>query len=145
MDLSYECGTVDEELRLFIKFCRRMPSTYDRIHELRSQMDGYGVSSPRIKNTEEAKYQEGTKIYSDKGLINLITTIDSLTEEYAFMDAFCLRVQRRLMELSDDDVEVLYYRYECGYTLRQMAAMYFTNKDSMSRRLGWIFYQISRK
>ena len=98
-------------------------------------MNIYGVKSPRIISQEEAKYQKGTMVYSDAALLEKIELRDSLIKDYLYKDWYCLKIQEFLEHLQPDDVELLSMRFEMRYTLRQIADIYYSNKDSIQKRI----------
>jgi hypothetical protein len=59
------------DLEYFIRGCRKLARIYEDLIELNVRINNYGVSSPKIMTIEEAKYQKGTKIYTDVPLLEL--------------------------------------------------------------------------
>ena len=129
----------ERELRSFIYYCHKLVWLYERIRALDIELSSFGISSPKIKSKEEAKYQAGTRIYSDMPLLDLISEQDDYKSEYYDLNRRCLKVQKVLVTLSDEEVQLLYLRIERGYTLRQLAKLNFTNRMTISRTLNNIY------
>ena len=119
----------------FLDYCESLPGLYDRIKESQQTLATYGVSSPTIMSREEAKYQKGTKTYSDARLLDMIEQKDILVRDYLSADHYCWKVQQVLVGLSPDDINLLYLRYECGYSYRQLGDMYYRSKDAIQKRI----------
>lgn len=134
--------SVEYRINVFLDYCYELPALYDQINQIQSELNIYGVKSPRIISQEEAKYQKGTKVYTDAALLEKIELRDSLIKDYLYKDWFCLKIQEFLETLSSEDVELLSMRYERRCTLRQMAVMLYSNKDSIQKRLSLILEKI---
>ncbi|WP_458457523.1 sigma factor-like helix-turn-helix DNA-binding protein [Pseudobutyrivibrio sp.] len=128
----------ERELRSFIYYCQKLVWLYERIRALDIELSSFGISSPKIKSKEEAQYQAGTKIYSDIPLLDLISEQDEYKSEYYDLNRRCLKVQKVLVTLTDEEVELLYLRIERGHTYRQMARMLYLSKNTVSRRMNSI-------
>ena len=125
----------DRELRTFLYYCQDMVRLYEQIREIDLKLNHYGVSSPVIRSAEEAKYQRGTPVYSIQPLLELFSSQDELFAEYRKESLFCRSIQRKLTELTPEETEYLYFRYEKRMTLRQMGDQYCSGKDMMCRKL----------
>ena len=124
---------IDEELRMFVLYCKELPDLYDRKEQ--AAFDYYNtVGSPRIKSTLEAKYQKSVSPPVDRS-IELMQRKDDLIAEYEWKASFCRMIQHKLMRLSDDEIELLYWRYEERLTLRQLGGFYYCSKDAMNSRI----------
>lgn len=131
-DLKLEA--VDQELRLFIKYCKSLPDLYDSCMAASADYYAGGIKSLRLKSKEEGKYKRSIHPPIDQ-LQQLLFRKDELLEEYKLRAAFCHRIQEALTDLSDEEVEVLYWRYEKELTLRQLGAIYGYGKDQIRRKL----------
>ena len=127
----------DTELRLFIRYCRSLPALYDRMKTAEVNYYTCGLKGMPIKSSEEAKYKHSAGTPIDN-VPELLQRKDDLTASYRFRDEFCRRIQLELMELSDEEIEMLYYRYEQDMTLRTMGKLYCCSKDAMLRMLNKI-------
>lgn len=124
---------IDEELRMFVLYCRELPDLYDRKEQ--AAFDYYNtVGSPRIKSVQEAKYQKSTQPPTDR-MIELMQRKDELIDEYEWKAGFCRMIQKKLVHLSDEDIELLYWRYEERLTLRQLGGFYYCSKDAMNSHI----------
>lgn len=128
------------DLEYFIRGCRKLARIYEDLIELNVRINNYGVSSPKIMTIEEAKYQKGTKIYTDVPLLELFADEDELRREYAAVSAVCSRIKHKLskMQLSDADLRLLYYRYEKRYTYEQIAERLCYTKQAVQWHLDVI-------
>ena len=113
----------DRELASFPYYCQKLLRAYDDLVDVEKRIDVFGVSSPRIMSTEEAKYQKGTQIYSDLPMLELFTKADELKEEIRLLRGICTRTRRKLigLDLDDEELTILYYRYERNMTYEQIA------------------------
>ena len=141
--MSESWGRANESLiRVFLMYCQKLLDSYDEIRHLQAKISTYGLSSPRIKSLEEAKYQSSARSQSETELLQLIEKRDALRNEYQYMDWFCYQIQLGLMKLSPEDLELLYLRFERGYTLRQLGDMLCSNKDSVQQQLSEILERL---
>lgn len=132
---------IDEELRVFVLYCRELPDLYDRKEQ--AAFDYYNsVRPPAIKSEQEAKYQKSISPPNDK-LIELMQRKDDLIDEYNWKAGFCRVIQHKLMRLSDDEIELLYWRYEQRFTLRQLGQLYCCNKNAADLMLDKVLCKIS--
>ena len=125
----------DTELRLFIRYCQSLPVLYDRMRTAEVNYYMCGLKGMPIKSSEEAKYKKSIGIPADN-VPALLQRKDDLRAAYRFRDEFCLRVQLKLMELSTEEIELLFYRYEQNMTLRTMGKLYCCSKDVMCKRIN---------
>jgi hypothetical protein len=127
----------DTELRLFIRYCRSLPALYDRMRTVEFNYYTCGLKGMPIKSSEEAKYKHSDGIPIDN-LPDILQRKDELTGLYRFRDEFCRRIQLKLIDMNDEEIEMLYYRYEQGLTLRMMGKLYCCSKDVMLKRINRI-------
>ena len=113
----------DRELMDFPYYCQRLVRIYDDLVDINARINNFGVSSPKLMSIEEAKYQKGTKIYSDVPMLELFAEEERLKEEYIWLQSTCSRTRRKLsaMYLDDEELAILYYRYERRMTFEQIA------------------------
>lgn len=96
-----------------IKFSsNRVVEIWDRLQEIAIELNG-SVSSPPIRSEEEAKYQRGTRIYRCS-IVELMNEEDILSKQYMMYETELNDIQRFLEKLTDNEIELLYERYECG-------------------------------
>ena len=96
-----------------IKFsANRVVEIWDRLQEINVELNGT-IKSPAIRSEDEAKYQRGTHIYRCN-LIELMNEEERLSKQYRMYETELNDIQRFLEKLTDNEIELLYERYECG-------------------------------
>ena len=96
-----------------IKFsANRVVDIWDRLEEINAELNG-AIKSPTIRSEDEAKYQRGTRIYRCS-IIELMNEEDILSKQYRMYETELNDIQRFLEKLTDNEIELLYERYECG-------------------------------
>ena len=138
--IDEDIAHADRELADFVYNCQELIRLYDQIREIDIQLNNYGISSPKIMSLEEAKYQKGTKIYSDVPLLELIAKQDDLVREYVFLTESCSRVKKKLirMDLNSNDLMILYYRYERHMICEHIANVLGYSRTGIQYRLDVI-------
>lgn len=119
-DDNIQIEKADAELRLFVAYARSLIRLYEEANEVSMRLNTYGVSSPKILSPEEAKYQKGTKIYSNINLLDLMEQESAAWGEYHRASSYCNRMARSFIGLDDEELMLLYLRYEKGYTFEQI-------------------------
>lgn len=124
---------IDRELRNHYEYRRQLEDVNYRIAEIDAQLTSIG--SPRIVSLEEAKYQKGTRIYSDINMLELFQEQDQLIKQKQDLLYLISRVQVKLNKLDEEDMQLLEQRYKYKKTLRELAAEMCSNKDSMNKQI----------
>ena len=124
---------IDRELRNHYEYRRQLESVNYRIAEIDAQLTSIG--SPRIMSPEEAKYQKGTRIYSDVNMLELFQEQDQLIKQKQDLLYLISRVQVKLNKLDKVDMQLIEQRYKYKRTLRELAAEMCSNKDSMNKQI----------
>lgn len=124
---------VDRELRNHYEYKKQLDTVNERIAEIDAQLTSIG--SPRIVSLEEAKYQKGTRIYSDINMLELFQEQDQLIKQKQDLLYLISRVQVKLNKLDEEDMRLLEQRYKYKKTLRELAVVMCSNKDSVSKLL----------
>ncbi len=139
-------STVEENLRDYYRFRREIPRIREKLEEVSARLNAFGVSSPQIRSLEEAKYQRGTKIYSTVNLLELIEKEDWYRAELTYKTTFCERMEQMIedADLTADEEELLHNRYGRGYSLRLLAMMDNSNKNTISRRIHAILARFEK-
>lgn len=116
-----------------------------RIKEIDALLNAYGVASPQIRSSEEAKYQRGTKIYTDMPLMELFTEQDQLIEECRAREAVCALIQEKLdaLGLTKQEERLLFFRYQRDYTYEDIAVRTFHSWQAVQRHIGRILQAYS--
>ena len=124
---------VDRELRNHYEYKKQLEAVNERIAEIDAQLTSIG--SPRIVSPEEAKYQKGTRIYSDINMLELFQEQDLLIKQKPDLLYLISRVQVKLNKLSDEELKLIEQRYKYKKTLRELAAVMCSNKDSVNKQI----------
>lgn len=124
---------IDRELRNHYEYKKQLETVNERIAEIDAQLTSIG--SPRIMSPEEAKYQKGTRIYSDVNMLELFQEQDLLIKQKQDLLYLISRVQVKLNKLDEVDMQLIERRYKYKKTLREMAAEMCSNKDSMNKQI----------
>nr|DAN80830.1 MAG TPA: Protein of unknown function (DUF1492) [Caudoviricetes sp.] len=103
---------IDGKLKGISFSTNRLVEIWDRLQEINRELNG-AVRSPSIRSEEEAKYQRGTRIYRCS-IIELMNEEDILSKQYRMYETELNDIQRFLEKLTDNEIELLYERYECG-------------------------------
>lgn len=103
---------IDGKLKGIKYSANRVVDIWDRLQEIAIELNG-SVRSPSIRSEEEAKYQRGTRIYKSN-IIELMNEEEMLSHQYAMYETELNDIQRFLEKLTDNEIELLYQRYECG-------------------------------
>nr|DAX89156.1 MAG TPA: Protein of unknown function (DUF1492) [Caudoviricetes sp.] len=131
---------VDRELRNHYEYKKQLETVNERIAEIDAQLTSIG--SPKIMSPEEAKYQKGTRIYSDINMLELFQEQDQLIKQKQDLLYLISRVQVKLNKLDEEDMQLLEQRYKYKKTLREMAQNMYNGKSTMSRRLDEVLWKI---
>lgn len=131
---------VDRELRNHYEYKKQLEMVNDRIAEIDAQLTSIG--SPRIMSPDEAKYQKGTRIYSDINMLELFQEQDQLIKQKQDLLYLISRVQVKLNKLDEEDMQLIEQRYKYKKTLRELAQNMYNGKSTMSRRLDEVLWKI---
>lgn len=131
---------VDKQLRLFIYYCQSLPILWEDAKQAEDDYYLGALKAPPIKSSEEAKYKKSTSCPIDR-MAEMIQRKDDLMAEYKRRAEFCRHIQKKLIELSPDEIELLYWRYEKEMSLRLLGTIYGYGKSQMSRILEKILFK----
>nr|DAS38972.1 MAG TPA: Protein of unknown function (DUF1492) [Caudoviricetes sp.] len=120
---------IDRELRNHYEYRRQLEDVNYRIAEIDAQLTSIG--SPRIMSPDEAKYQKGTRIYSDINMLELFQEQDQLIKQKQDLLYLIGRVQVKLNKLNDEELKLVEQRYKYKKTLRELAVLMHSNKDTV--------------
>lgn len=132
---------IDRELRNHYEYRRQLEDVNYRIAEIDAQLTSIG--SPRIVSPEEAKYQKGTRIYSDINMLELFQEQDQLIKQKQDLLYLISRVQVKLNKLDEEDMQLIEQRYKYKKTLRELAQNTYNGKSTMSRKLDDILLKLN--
>ena len=135
-----ELQVVDRELRNHYEYKRQLEMVNERIAEIDVQLTSIG--SPRIVSPEEAKYQKGTKIYSNLNMLDLFQEQDELMKQKQDLLYLISRVQARLNKLDKEDMQLIEQRYKYKKTLRELATEMCSNKDTVANTLKTVMLKL---
>lgn len=131
---------IDRELRNHYEYRRQLEDVNYRIAEIDAQLTSIG--SPKIMSTDEAKYQKGTKIYSNLNMLDLFQEQDELMKQKQDLLYLISRVQVKLNKLNDEELKFIEQRYKYKKTLRELAQNMYNGKSTISRRLDEVLWKI---
>ena len=131
---------IDRELRNHYEYKKQLDTVNERIAEIDAQLTSIG--SPRIVSPEEAKYQKGTRIYSDINMLELFQEQDLLIKQKQDLLYLISRVQVKLNKLDEEDMKLIEQRYKYKKTLRELAQNTYNGKSTMSRKLDDILLKL---
>ena len=131
---------IDRELRNHYEYKKQLEMVNERIAEIDAQLTSIG--SPRIVSPEEAKYQKGTRIYSDINMLELFQEQDQLIKQKQDLLYLISRVQVKLNKLDEVDMKLIEQRYKYKKTLRELAQNTYNGKSTMSRKLDDILLKL---
>lgn len=131
---------IDRELRNHYEYKKQLETVNERIAEIDAQLTSIG--SPRIVSLEEAKYQKGTRIYSDINMLELFQEQDQLIKQKQDLFYLINRVQVKLNKLDEEEMQLIEQRYKFKKTLRELAQNAYNGKSTMSRKLDDILLKL---
>ena len=131
---------IDRELRNHYEYKKQLEEVKERIAEIDAQLTSIG--SPRIVSSEEAKYQKGTRIYSDINMLELFQEQDQLIKQKQDLLYLISRVQVKLNKLDEEDIKLLEQRYKNKKTLRELAAEMCSNKDTINAKINMVISKL---
>lgn len=131
---------IDRELRNHYEYRRQLEDVNYRIAEIDAQLTSIG--SPRIMSTDEAKYQKGTRIYSDINMLELFQEQDQLIKQKQGLLYLISRVQARLNKLDEEDMQLIEQRYKYKKTLRELAVVMCSNKDTINAKINMVISKL---
>lgn len=131
---------IDRELRNHYEYKRQLEMVNERIAEIDTQLTSIG--SPRIMSPEEAKYQKGTRIYSDINMLELFQEQDQLIKQKQDLLYLIGRVQVKLNKLDEEDMQLIEQRYKCKKTLRELAVKMDSNKDTINAKINMVISKL---
>lgn len=133
---------IDRELKNHYAYKRKLEEVNYRIAEIDAQLTSIG--GPRIMSEDEAKYQKGTKIYSNINMLDLFQEQDDLMKEKQDLIYLISRVQVKLNMLSDDEMGLIEKRYKNKKTLRDLAIELCSNKDTIYNQIEKILAKLEK-
>ena len=131
---------IDRELRNHYEYKKQLEEVNERIAEIDAQLTSIG--SPRIVSPEEAKYQKGTRIYSDINMLELFQEQDQLIKQKQDLLYLISRVQVKLNKLDEEDTLLIEQRYKYKKTLRELAVEMCSNKDTLRMKIEEIMKKL---
>lgn len=131
---------IDRELRNHYEYKKQLETVNERIAEIDAQLTSIG--SPRIMSPDEAKYQKGTKIYSNLNMLDLFQEQDDLMKQKQDLLYLISRVQARLNKLDEEDMQLIEQRYKYKKTLRELAVVMCSNKDTINAKINMVISKL---
>lgn len=135
------------ELMTFVFYIRSISRLEQDLHDIDLQLNTFGVSSPKIMSLEEAKYQKGTRIYSDAPLLQIFSEQAEIEDKIRSYKDFISRVCRKLvaLKLNEHQLDLLYYRYERGMTYDQIADKLGYSRQAIQWQMDFILKQFGTR
>ena len=124
---------IDGKLKGISFSTNRLVEIWDRLQEINRELNG-AVRSPSIRSEEEAKYQRGTRIYRCS-IIELMNEEDILSKQYRMYETELNDIQRFLEKLTDNEIELLYERYECGRSFETIGYILGYDNSVVQRKI----------
>ena len=137
-----ELQVIDRELRNHYEYKKQLEMVNERIAEIDAQLTSIG--SPRIMSPDEAKYQKGTKIYSNLNMLELFQEQDQLIKQKPDLLYLIGRVQVKLNKLDAEELRLIEQRYKYKKTLRELAVLMHSNKDTVRISIEEVVQKILR-
>lgn len=131
---------IDRELRNHYEYKKQLEMVNERIAEIDAQLTSIG--SPRIVSPEEAKYQKGTKIYSNLNMLDLFQEQDELMKKKPELLYLIGRMQVKLNKLDEEDMQLIEQRYKYKKTLRELAVVMCSNKDTINAKINMVISKL---
>lgn len=131
---------VDRELRSYYFYLQKIERLQEKIYEIDVKLTSVG--SPPIRSLEEAKYQRGTRIYSDVNLLELFEEQDELIKQKQDLLYLISRVQVKLNKLNDEELQLIEQRYKYKKTLRELAVKMDSNKDTINAKINMVISKL---
>lgn len=133
------------DLNYFQTKARGLSGKYEKLCELEARLDSFGVSSPTIRSKEEAKYQRGTRIYSDRPLLELLDEEERLSKEIRLdievIHAIASNLQA--LQLNEFQTDLLYYYFEKRWTYNQIGERFHIAWQTVQRNIVLILEKYS--
>lgn len=131
---------IDRELKNHYAYKRKLEEVNYRIAEIDAQLTSIG--GPRIMSEDEAKYQKGTKIYSNINMLDLFQEQDELMKQKQDLMYLIDRIQVKLNRLNNKELRLIEQRYKHGKTLRELAIDEYVTKNTVCRRINEILLKL---
>lgn len=143
VNLDIEEATAD--LNYFVSKARGLDSKYERLAEIGNRLNSFGVSSPKIMSKEEAKYQKGTRIYSDRPLLELMDAEERLSKEIRLDTEVIHSIANNLhdLDLSEFQMNLLHYYFEKRWTYNQIGERFHIAWQTVQRNIVLILEKYS--
>lgn len=130
---------VDLKIRLFVEYARQINIIYEEAKRLSDELNNGMIFTSSVLSLVEKKNK--VRIRNDN-LIELITTEESKWNDYYEMEEYIRYFAKKLSVLTEDELDLLYLRYERGLTLRQMGDLKFYSYMQVQRELDKILEKI---
>lgn len=127
----------DAKIKVWIDACYQYGEDAYQLYII-EKAETYGVSSPTIRSTEEAKYQRGTQIYSNDRINEKIDRQTALEREMKHLGVDITKYARIFMSLNATEQELLMLYYEQAYTMDQIGYMLGYTQQAVNYKLDCI-------
>ena len=146
-------SVVDYELKVYFDYLESLTALEERIADLEGRIANqtYGLSSPRIKSTDEAKYQTSPKVHLSDLPLELMDRIEKmqltlgiLKHDRRIKQEYCANMARKLCDLKDDEKEIIALHYYDRYTMRSIAQFVCMSKTAVFNKINDILLKIEK-
>lgn len=135
-----ELKIIDNELYNYYGYIKQLDKINNCLLEIEAQL--ISLSSPKIKSIEEAKYQAGTKVYSDLKLLEQLEKKEELLSQRKELLFLIKRMQSKLNKLSNEELKLIEKRYKYKKTLRELAVKMDSNKDTINAKINMVISKL---
>ena len=130
---------VDLKLRLYTEYCRNIDILYQRMQEIDEELNGGMIRTGSIIDISDKNMKPQVR---NCNLIQLITEEAHLFEEYDEMIYFIEYMSKKFRFLNNEDLDLLYLRYERGLTLKQIGELKYYSYMQVQRMLDRVLEKI---
>lgn len=117
----------------------KLLETWEKLEKIGQKLSG--LSSPRIKSEEEAKYKDPVRPAVDN-IAELMTQEEEIRKQYDHYELVVNRVAKFLQSLTDEELDIIVKRYEQRRTLEDIAKGYYTSHRVILYKIKNIFSHV---
>lgn len=110
----------DLKLRLYVEYCKMLPVIFERYLDVEDRLNNKSLSN----TSSIIRIKERNRTDKSSELLQLISEEQKLKESYLNTRTYVNSINKVLQQLSPEELDLLYFRYEKKKTLRQMGEHY---------------------
>lgn len=130
---------VDLKLRLYMEYCRSIDILYQRMQDINYKLNNGMIRTGSIIDISDKSMKPQVR---NCNLIELITEEAHLLEEYDEMIYFIEYMSKKFRWLNNEDLDLLYLRYERCLTLKQIGELKYYSYMHVQRMLDRVLEKI---